>query len=108
MFTLEISNFRNVVNSPKKLIAITTKNIPSPETYNVPINKRPRTPNKNLQIEQAPDNRKQHSNSITQSEFTSNKGNDLNPTDPSKHCEVFEAPNVTPTQPYWENITKSI
>ena len=47
-------------------------------------------------MEPAPDNQKQYSNSSLQTVFTSNEGKAIDPIDPSKIFELFEAFNDTP------------
>ena len=48
---------------------------------------------------------KTHKSSSTQTEFTSNKGRGLEPVDPSKHVELFNAYQDTPLS-YRESLTK--
>ena len=92
----------NLSNS--KLIAITTRKNPLKETFQVPIKKRFRAPNKKPQMEQSTSTPKTLINSSTQTDYTSNKGKGLDVFDESKHEELFPSYDNTPTPLYCENI----
>ena len=89
------------------LVAITTRQNPLRDTFNVPIRKRNRAPNKrnNPQVEN-PYSFKTFKTSSTQTEFTTNKGKGLDPLAPTKHSELFTAYNDLPTPLYRLNLTK--
>ena len=89
-----------------EIVAITTRNNPNKETYSIPILKRPRAPNKKLQMETETNQPKNLVNSSTQTEGHSNKGRGLDPIDPSKHQELFTAHSEIPTPAYRENLNK--
>ena len=82
------------------------------DTFQVPIHKRYRAPNKqNPQTEnphqmENPDTSKTFKSSSTQTEYTTNKGKGLDPTDPTKHSELFTAYNDLPIPLYRLNLTK--
>ena len=94
------------------LVAITTRQKPLHDTFQVPIHKRYRAPNKqNPQTEippqmENPDTSKTFKSSSTQTEYTTNKGKGLDPIDPTKHSELFTAFNDLPTPLYRLNLTK--
>ena len=94
------------------LVAITTRQNPLHDTFQVPIRKKYRAPNKqNPQIEnlpqrENPDTVKTFKTSSTQTENTTNKGKGLDPIDPTKHSELFTAYNDLPTPLYRLNLTK--
>ena len=90
-----------------EIVAITTRNNPNKETYSIPILKRPRAPNKKLQLETETNQPKNLVNSSTQTEGHSNKGRGLDPIDPSKHQELFTAHSEIPT-PAYRRLEKSI
>ena len=89
------------------LVAITTRQNPLRDTFNVPIRKRNRAPNKqnHPQMENS-DSFKTFKTSSTQTEYTTNKGKGLDPLDPNKHSELFTAYNDLPTPLYRLNLTK--
>ena len=88
-------NSTNSINP--EIVTITTRNNPNKETYSTPILKRPRAPNKKLQMETETNQPKNRVNLSTQTEGHSNKGRGLDPIDPSKHQELFTAHSVIPT-----------
>ena len=104
------STYLNSLNQNKitttdcsNLVAITTRQKPLHDTFQVLIHKRYRAPNKqNPQIEnppqmENPDTGKTFKTSSTQTEYTTNKGKGLDPIDPTKHSELFTAYNDLPT-----------
>ena len=111
------STYLNSLNQKKStstdfsnLVAITTRQNPLHDTFQVPIHKRYRAPNKqNPQTENHPqmensNTGKTFKTSSTQTEFTTNKGKGLDPIDPSKHSELFTAYNDLPTPLYRLNF----
>ena len=91
----------------KNIVGITTRRNPKKDTFNIPIKRRFRAPNKttNPQMEQ-PSNSKTFTSSSTQTEINSNKGKGLDPLDQSKHENLFDAYNDLPTPLYRENFNK--
>ena len=77
------SNFK-LIN--KNIVGITTRRNPNKDTFNIPIKRRFRAPYKttNPHMEQ-PSNSKTFTSCSTQTEFNSNKGKGLDPSDHSKH-----------------------
>ena len=89
-----------------KLIAITTRARPKLNTFEIPINKRFRGPNKNkTPMEIQVPNKNVRDNS-TQTDIESNKGKVLSSLIPDKHEELFKAINDTPTPDYRFNLMK--
>ena len=74
-----------------EIVAIATRNNPNKKTYSIPILKRPRAPNKKLQMETETIQPKNLVSSSTQTEGHSNNRRGLDPIDPSKHQEIFTA-----------------
>ena len=89
-----------------KIIAITTRARPKLNTFEIPIKKRFRGPNKkNSPMEIQTPNKNSRDNS-TQTDIESNKGKGLSSLIPDKHEELFKAIDDTPTPDYRMNLMK--
>ena len=98
--------YSNLNSFNSKLIAITTQKNPLKETFQIPIKKRFRAPNKKLQMEQSIPSTKLLINLSTQTDYISNKGKGLDAIDESKHEDLFPSYSDTPTPLYRENLNK--
>ena len=95
-----------------KLIAITTRNNPNKNTFDIEIRKTKRAPNKKLlQMDLQPavtnlsPNKKLRDNS-TQTDLESNKGKGITPIQNEKHEELFTAIDDLPTPEYRKNLIR--
>ena len=89
-----------------KLIAITTRARPKLNTFEIPINKRFRGPNKNKTPMEIQIPNKIVRDNSTQTDIDSNKGKGLSSLIPDKHEELFKAIDDTPTPDYRFNLMK--
>ena len=97
-----ISQVKQIIPN-KNSVAITTRPNPTKETFKIPINRRPRAPNKRtLQMDSIPT--KSAISVATQTDIISNKGKGLDPLDPRNHEALFTAYDETPT-PCTEKIS---
>ena len=100
--TLTTPNFASF--EKPQLMAITTRQNPYRNTFEIQIKKRKRAPNKkvfNMDIQSSPD--KQPRDISTQTDIDSNKGKGLSAIQDHKHAELFTAIDQLPTPEYRQN-----
>ena len=89
-----------------KLIAITTRARPNLNTFDIPIKKRFRAPNKYKFPMETQNSNKTMRGTSTQTDPDCNKGKGLTVLNPDKHAELFTAIDNTPTPEYRMNLMR--
>ena len=99
-----LTQYSNKLN--QKFIAITTRARPKLNTFDLPIKKRFRGPNKKKSPMETHSPNKNLCDSSTQTDIESNKGKGLSVLIPDKHEALFKTIDDSPTPEYRTNLMK--